>query len=135
MGPDLDGLYANESALQVVFVTGLIGGGAAWATGRALANHWRPFMQAVFYLLLLAAAVRFAHFALFQGVLISTAAYLADAAFLLVVGGLAWRLTRAKRMVTQYPWLYEHAGLFSWRARRVPPAGEDPSSGASSVAE
>ena len=61
------GFYADENALQVLFVTCLLGGGAAWATGRALADSWRPFGQAIVYLLLLGAAVRFAHFALFQG--------------------------------------------------------------------
>jgi hypothetical protein len=120
--------YANETALQVFFVTCLIGGGAAFATGRALAGTWRPFGQAIVYLLLLGAAVRFAHFALFQGELFSLSSYLSDAAFLLAVGGLAWRLTRARRMVTQYRWLYERTGPFTWRARPTPQAdGKDPS--------
>jgi hypothetical protein len=113
-------LYANENMLQVFFVTCLIGGGAAWATGRALANAWRPFGQAIVYLLLLGAAVRFAHFALFQGELLSLSSYLSDTAFLLATGGLSWRLTRAKRMVTQYRWLYERAGPFAWRERKDP---------------
>jgi hypothetical protein len=115
-----DTLYANENALQVFFVTGLIGGGAAWATGRALANTWRPFGQAIVYLLLLGAAVRFAHFALFKGELFSLPSYLSDAAFLLAVGGLSWRFTHASRMVTQYRWLYERAGPFAWRERKDP---------------
>ena len=53
-------LYADEAAVQVFLVTGVIGGFAAWATGRALANSWRSFGQAVAYLLLLGAAIRFA---------------------------------------------------------------------------
>jgi hypothetical protein len=120
-----DNPYANETALQVFFVTCLIGGGAAWATGRALADTWRPFGQAIVYLLLLGAAVRFAHFALFQGKLVSLSAYVSDTAYLLAVGGLAWRLTRAKRMVTQYRWLYERTGPFTWRQRPTPPVGKD----------
>ena len=116
----LASLYFNENALQVFFVTCLIGGGAAWATGRALANTWRPFGLAIFYLLLLGAAIRFAHFALFQGELLSLSSYLSDTAFLLTVGGLSWRLTRARRMVTQYRWLYERAGPLSWRERKDP---------------
>jgi hypothetical protein len=123
-----DGLYASENALQVFFVTCLLGGAAAWATGRALADSWRPFGQAVAYLLLLAAAVRFAHFALFQGNLFSLSSYLSDAAFLLAIGGLSWRLTRVRRMVAQYRWLYERAGLFSWRERPTLQAdGKNPS--------
>src|SRR5229473_6118958 len=108
-------LYANETTLQVFLVTCLVGGGAAWATGRALADSWRPFGQAVVYLLLLSAAVRFAHFALFQGKLFSLPSYLSDAAFLLAVGDLSWRLTRVTRLVAQYRWLYERAGPLGWR--------------------
>ena len=120
--------YVNETALQVFFVTCLIGGGAAWATGRALADSWRPFGQAIVYLLLLGATVRFAHFALFQGELFSLPSYLLDAAFLFAVGGLSWRLTRARRMVTQYRWLYERTGPFTWRERAASQAdGKDPS--------
>jgi hypothetical protein len=123
-----DDLYANETALQVFFVTCLIGGGAAWATGRALADTWRPFGQVIVYLLLLGAAVRFAHFALFQGRLFSLPSYLSDTVYLLAVGGLSWRLTRARRMVTQYRWLYERTGLFTWRGRPTPQAEDkDPS--------
>ena len=29
----------------------------------------------------------------------------------------AYQVTRARWMVTQYPWLYERAGLFSWREK------------------
>ena len=115
-----DTLYANENVLQVVFVTGVLGGGAAWATGRALANSWRPFGQAFIYLLMLGAAVRFAHFALFQGVLLSLPSYLMDTAYLVAVGGLSWRLTHTRRMVVQYRWLYEQTGPFSWRERTAP---------------
>ena len=124
----LDTPYANETALQVFFVTCLLGGGAAWATGRALADTWRPFGQAIVYLLLLGAAFRFAHFALFQGKLFSLSSYLSDTVYLLAVGGLSWRLTRARRMVTQYRWLYERTGPFTWRQHAAPQAnGKDPS--------
>jgi hypothetical protein len=116
-------LYAKESLLQALFVTCLLGGGAAWATGRALANAWRPFGQAIVYLFLLGAAVRFAHFALFQGELLSLPSYLSDAAFLFLAGGLSWRLTHARRMATQYRWLYEKTGPFTWRERPPPQAG------------
>jgi len=119
-------LYGNENALQVFFVTCLLGGGAAWATGRALANSWRPFGQVLVYLLLLGAAVRFAHFALFQGELLSVSSYVTDTTFLVAVGGLSWRLTRARRMVTQYRWLYERTSPLTWRQRAAPHAdGKD----------
>jgi hypothetical protein len=114
-------LYSNESFVNVGLVTGLIGGGAAWLSGRAIAATWRPLWHAVGAMLLLGAAVRFVHFALFEAELLSLVSYLADTAFLLVVGGLAWRVTRARQMVTQYPWLYARNGLLGWR--RLPSAG------------
>jgi hypothetical protein len=110
-------LYATETFLQVLFVTGLIGGAAAWATGRALAETWRPFRQVAAYMLLLGATVRFFHFALFGGELLSFVSYLADMLYLLAVGSLAWRMTRTRRMVTQYRWLYERTSPLTWRER------------------
>jgi hypothetical protein len=113
----MEGLYEHETPLQVVLVTGLIGGGAAWLTGQAIARTWRPFWHVVAYIALLGAAVRFVHFALFQADLISPASYAVDALYLLVLGSLAWRMTRAAQMATQYYWLYERTGPLTWRAR------------------
>ena len=112
-------LYASETPLQVVLVTGLIGGGAAWLTGRAIAQTWRPFWHVVLYVALLSAAVRFVHFALFQADLIAPASYAADTLYLLGLGALAWRVTRAAQMVTQYDWLFERTGPLSWRPRNT----------------
>jgi len=113
----MDRLYATETFLQVLFVTGLIGGGAAWASGKAIAKTWRPYPQVILYMAFLGAAVRFAHFALFQGELLSLASYLADTLYLVAVGSLAWRMTQVSRMVTQYRWLYERSSPLSWRKR------------------
>jgi hypothetical protein len=113
----MNGLYETETFMQVMFVTGIIGGGAAWATGHALAETWRPYRQLIAYMVLLAAAVRFVHFALFDATLISVPSYLMDFLYLLLVGSLAWRITRTSRMVSQYRWLYERTGLLTWRER------------------
>ena len=113
----MDELYAHESLLQVVLVTGVIGGGAAFLAGRAIAQTWRPFWHVVAYMLLLGAAVRFVHFALFEGTLLSPASYAADTLYLLLLGALAWRMTRAAQMATQYYWLYERTGPLTWRER------------------
>jgi hypothetical protein len=116
-------LYRNESVLNVALVTFLLGGGAAWLAGRAIAETWRPIRHAIAAMLLLGAAVRFVHFALFQAELLSLPSYIADAAFLLVTGCLAWRATRARQMATQYPWLYTRTGPLTWR--RVPTAAPE----------
>ncbi|MBV9348249.1 MAG: hypothetical protein JOZ70_03485 [Pseudolabrys sp.] len=110
-------LYATETPLQILFVTGLIGGGAAALAGRAIAMTWRPYVQMIGYMLLLAAGVRFMHFALFDAELLSLASYLVDFAWLIAVGSVAWRLRYAAQMVAQYPWLYERNGPLNWRAR------------------
>lgn len=116
----LAALYGKESLLQILFVTCLLGGGTAWITGHTLADSWRSFPQTLFYLLLLGAAVRFAHFALFQAEIFSWRAYLSDTALLVLVGGVSWRLARVKRMVSQYRWLYEQSTPFTWRDRGQP---------------
>jgi hypothetical protein len=113
----MDDLYESETLLQVILVTGLIGGGAAFLAGRAIAQTWRPFWHAVAYMLLLGAAVRFVHFALFEATLLSPASYAADTLYLLLVGALAWRMTRAGQMASQYYWLYERTGPLTWRER------------------
>jgi len=115
-------LYASESLLQIALVTGVIGGGAAFLAGRAIAQTWRPFWNVLLYMAMLGAGVRFVHFALFEATLISPASYLADTLYLVIIGALAWRMTRAAQMATQYYWLYERTGPLTWRER--PPGGE-----------
>jgi hypothetical protein len=112
-------LYATETVLQVAFVTGILGGAAAWATGKAIAETWRPYHQLVGYMVLLGGAVRFVHFALFGGELLSIPSYFADMLYMVVVGSISWRMTYARRMVMQYGWLYERTGPLTWRERAV----------------
>ncbi len=131
----MDQLYAEESWLQVLLVTGMIGGGAAWLTGRAIAQTWRPFWHLLVYTALLGAAVRFVHFALFEATLIAPVSYAADTLYLLILAALAWRMTRTTQMATQYYWLFERTGPFTWRARANVPgkvSGAVPENGANS---
>src|SRR5262249_42481025 len=113
----MNDLYAQESALQVALITGVLGGGAAFLAGRAIAQTWRPFWHVVVYMLLLGAAVRFVHFALFEATLLSPLSYAADTLYLFFLGALAWRMTRAGQMATQYFWLYERTSPLTWRER------------------
>jgi hypothetical protein len=117
----MNDLYATETPLQVLFVTGLIGGGAAWLAGRAIAQTWRPFWHVLAYMALLGAAVRFVHFALFDATLLSPESYAADTTYLLLLSALAWRMTRAGQMATQYYWLYQRTGPLTWRKRETVP--------------
>ena len=119
-------LYEESSFGLFLLVTILMGGWAAWMTARGFALTWRPYWQCVLALLVLAGAVRFFHFALFEGTLLTLHYYLVDAAVVLVIGSLGFRVTRARQMTRQYPWLYERTGPLTWRERRgevAPPLG------------
>ena len=72
--------------------------------------------------LVLGAAVRFMHFALFEGTLLSPHYYLVDTAICLIFGWLGYRATRAGQMVTQYGWLYDRSGWLEWRPKTRPNA-------------
>ncbi len=110
-------LYEEPSVWLFLLVTVIMGGWAAWMTGRAVASTWREPWTLALYILLLGIAVRFIHFALFHGTLLSPRYYLVDTVILMVIGFLGWRHTRARQMTTQYRWLYERAGPFGWRPR------------------
>ena len=110
-------LYEEPSLWLFLLITVIMGGWAAWMTGRAMALTWRHFGQLVAYLLILAGAVRFFHFALFEGTLLSLHYYLVDAVVILIIGSLGFRYNRARQMTSQYRWLYERRGPFSCRER------------------
>jgi hypothetical protein len=63
--------------------------------------------------------VRFIHYALFHGTLLTVQYYVVDAIVLMVIGSLGFRYYRARQMSTQYRWLYERTGPFSWRERKA----------------
>lgn len=110
-------LYEEASIWQFFFITFLLGGWAAWMTGRACAMTWRPMGGLVIYLLLLGIAVRFIHHALFDGTMFSPQYYFVDTIVLLVFGILGYRYTRTNQMVTQYHWLYERTSPLGWKSR------------------
>jgi hypothetical protein len=107
-------LYEEHSAFLFILVTVLMGGWAAWQSGQAVAKTWAPLWQLVAYCLLLGLAVRFLHFALFQGTLLSLHYYIVDTVIVTVAGLIGWRLKRASQMATQYPWEYVRSGPAGW---------------------
>jgi len=84
-------------------------------TGQAMSSTWRPMWQIVPYSLLLGLVIRFLIFALFDGVLLTGIGYFFDSLSMLIISALSYKVTRARMMVVQYPWLYQRSGLFSWR--------------------
>jgi hypothetical protein len=112
-------LYEEHSAWLFILITVVMGGWAAWMTGRAVAQTWRPLSTLVVYTLLLGCAVRFIHFALFGGTLLSLQFYLVDVVFLLAFAFAGWRRRRAWQMTTQYAFAFEPSGPFGWRRRKA----------------
>jgi len=104
-----------------VGITLVLLGFAAWMTGHALANTWRPIWQVVPYALLLGFADRFLTWGLFSpenhDVLWLMSGYIIDTSILLAYSLAAYRLTKVRKMVAQYPWIYDRAGPFSWREK------------------
>jgi hypothetical protein len=121
--------YEEGSFGIFLLVTIAMGGGAAWLSGRAIAATWRPWWHIVAYMLILAAAIRFFHFALFEGTLLSPHYYLVDTAFCMLFGFLGFRVTRARQMATRYRFLNERTGPWSWRRREPAGAAEAAKSG------
>lgn len=116
----MQGFLHEEGSFGVfVLVTIILGGGAAALAGRAGAATWRPWWQIALYMLILGAAVRFIHFALFDGTLLSLHYYAVDAAVCVAFGLIGFRAARAAQMVRQYRWINEASGLLRWR--RKPP--------------
>jgi hypothetical protein len=111
-------LYESASILPFASVTLFLGGMAAWQMGRAIAQTWRPYLIVPFYAVLMALAVRFIHFALFEGKLLSLQYFLADYVILLLAGSIGWRMMRAKQMGTQYSFAYETSSFLTWRRKR-----------------
>ena len=113
--------YVMHNGLVVLLAYVLVMGAGAWAIGRAIAATWRPLWQCVPYAILLSLAGRLVFWGLSGGnnedFLQGFSDLYVDLAVLIGIAAAAFRLTQARKMVTQYPWLYEPAGPFGWRER------------------
>ena len=92
----------------------ILGGSAAFFMGRSLAQSWRPAWQLVLATMIMGLALRFLHFALFQGSLVSLHYYFSDTVTLLFFSILGYRLMRTTQMVTNYHWLYKRTSPLTW---------------------
>jgi hypothetical protein len=110
-------LSAERSLPIFLFASVLLGGGAAFLAGRAIASAWRPWWHVVPSMLVLGIAVRFLHFAVFGSVFLSLHYYLVDTVVCLASGLLSFRMMRVRQMITRYAWINQRAGLFRWQLR------------------
>ncbi len=110
-------LYEERSFGIFLLVTIILGGGAALLAGRAIATTWRPWWQVFVYGLMLGLAVRFIHFSVFDGTLLSLHYYLVDSVFCMAFGLLGFRTARVRQMTAQYRWINEPAAPLRWRRK------------------
>ncbi|HWT97250.1 MAG TPA: hypothetical protein VN229_06525 [Terriglobales bacterium] len=103
-------------------------GFAAFMMGQALAETWRPLWHNFFYGVLLTAGDRALAYMLLHTDKLSLSAFLSsmfglaaliDLVIIFAIALFAYRITRARQIVTQYPWLYEKAGLLTWNDRNA----------------
>ena len=97
-----------------VFVTVVLGGAAALASGRAVAQAWHSFARVPLYMLPLTGAVGFLHYALF-----GIPAIPAGAIALAVAGGDVAALARAFAVPAMIFVILTAFGYFGWRVTRA----------------
>lgn len=96
---------AGPNGLWVFLLcTIILGGGAAYIMGKAIAETWRPLWQVVAYAVLLGLVVRFMHFALFEEVMLSALNFSIDLAVLLASSITGYFSARRRLLAIQYGW-------------------------------
>lgn len=109
--------WLGDTLATVLLFNFILIGPASFATGQALASTWRPWPQMVAYTALLSAGLRFFDYALANGELWSAGGFALGWAIQGLLAAFAFRLTRVRQMVRQYPWLYARKGLLGWEER------------------
>jgi hypothetical protein len=109
--------FVEDKLSVFLIMTVIIGGGAAFLAGRNLASRWRPGWMPAAYMIPFGLALRFFHYALFEGQLLSVHYFITDTAVLVAGALLGHRLTIVSQMISQYPWLFERSGPLSWRSK------------------
>ncbi len=109
--------WFGDTFFNVVLFNFVLIGPASFAAGRAIAATWRHWAKLIFYAALLSAGVRFMDYALAGGELWSIGGFVLGWAVQFGFAALGYRLTKARQMVRQYPWLYQRKGLLGWEER------------------
>ncbi|MCA0432605.1 MAG: hypothetical protein LCH46_05020 [Proteobacteria bacterium] len=104
-----------SGVIQFFVFTVILGGGAAFLAGRAVASGWAPAWTLAVNMLVFTAGLRFLDYALFGSNLTSLQYYISHGLVVMAAAFFGFRLRRVEQMTTQYPWLYERSGLLSWQ--------------------
>ncbi|WP_119303387.1 DUF6867 family protein [Dongia deserti] len=110
-------MVAEINWWEFLGITVILFGGCAFMMGQAIADTWRPAWQNVPYSFLLGAGNHFIDCALFSSSWGNWVHYLTNVVVLMAIALFAHRVTLARKVVAQYPWIYERAGLLSWREK------------------
>lgn len=109
--------WLGDTLAMVLLFNLVVVGPASFAAGQGVAATWRPWRQVIGYTGLLSAGLRFFDYALANGELWSVGGFLLGWVVQFAIASFAFRLTRARQMVRQYPWLYRRKGLLGWEER------------------
>ena len=104
-----------STSVWVFVILALVFGLCSWLAGQAAARGWRSMPVALGYAVLIALADRFLLFALRDASLLDPTGLVIALVMFPAIAALAYRWNQVDMMVSQYPWLYERAGLLSWR--------------------
>jgi hypothetical protein len=116
----MQGLFFETDTGVRYFLRALVmvlGFWTAWRAGRAVAEGWNGYGYVIAYTLLLAVAMQFMHYALFQGPFISAFHYIIDVVLLMGFSISGFRIRRTRQMVQNYYWLYQPVSAFSWKKK------------------
>jgi len=108
--------FGDTLGMVLLFNLVLVGP-ASFASGQAVGSTWRPWWQLVLYTALLSAGLRFFDYGLADGELLSVGGFLLGWLVQFAIAAFAYRLTRVRQMIRQYPWLYQRKGLLGWEER------------------
>ena len=105
---------APGALLAFIFFTIVLGGLGGIATGRAFAGTWRSVLLMPLALIVMAAFVRFLHYALAGEDLTSLQFFVVSLLFVGLGGAYGYRSRRADQMTRQYPWIFTKSGPLGW---------------------
>ncbi len=109
--------WLGDTFFNVVLFNLVLVGPASFAAGHAVAIAWRKWNRILLYTALLSAGLRFLDYALADGELWSIGGFALGWLVQLMIAAFAYRLTRTRQMIRQYPWLYRRKGLLGWEQR------------------